>query len=231
MTRSVGACVLALALLVSAGSAAAQTGAGFVRGIGGAIFGTAGAGAAFGGGGGVSVLPNLAVTGDFGRFSDVLPSDVHDRLEEIARASLLKPIEGPIFINVSFPAPSSIVRGARSDIARFFNATAPSFYAAGGLRFSVPTDGRTHPFLEAQAGIAHIDVDVESGVAGIDVEEVRQAADMAGGSDLLMVLGSGMSVGLSGSAALEFGYRYQRIFTAPGINVHTAYGGLRIVFH
>jgi opacity protein-like surface antigen len=202
------ACLVSGVLTLGVSPAAAQGGAGFVRGTGGATFGTADAGAVVGGGFGIAVGPNVQIVGDFARVTDILPSEIRDGLDLISA-----------LISLEVGLPVSI------------DATAPAFLATGGVRFDVPARGRVRPFVEVQGGVARISFDLEADVAGIDISrEVEEEADLESGSEFVVAAGGGVAIALTEAVGLDFGYRYHRIFTDdPAVNVNAVYASVRFV--
>jgi opacity protein-like surface antigen len=208
MKTNVAACAMLLALAAGSGTAWAQSGSGFVRGIGGVTFGTADPGGLFGGGIGKDVAPMLQIAGDAGRLSDILPSELRDQLQEL----------GDIY--------SSLL-----GVPVTLDATAPAFYAAAGARVLVPSDGRLQPFLEVQGGIVRVSFDVAASVGSEDISDIlEEQLDLETASDFLMVFGGGVGIGVTNALGVELGYRYHRIFSDPAIHSHAAYGGVRFVF-
>ena len=199
-------CVGLFTCLLSATPAWAQAERGFVRGLAGVTFGTAETSSIFGGGGGVNIGPNLQITGEVGRISDVLPSEIQDQL------NLLSTL---FFVETGLPVNMDV--------------TAPAFYGLGGVRFNIPMAGRVRPFVEGQVGVANISFDIDANVAGIDISrEVEDEADLKSQTEFLLALGGGVNVPFTDSLGLDLGYRYGRIFTDdPAINTSAVYIALR----
>jgi opacity protein-like surface antigen len=184
----------------------AQAERGFVRGLGGITFGTE-TSSIVGGGAGFNVVPNLQVTVDIGRMQNVMPRKIKDDLD--AAATLITIFYGvPVTIDVKIPA----------------------FYAAGGLRYNVPTTGRLRPFINGDVGVGHISADITSTVAGIDISrDVEEAADLGTANKFLLGLGGGATLGLTDAVGLDIGYRFNRIFTDdPAINASALYAAIRL---
>jgi hypothetical protein len=147
------------------------------------------------------------VTVDIGRMQNVMPRKIKDDLD--AAATLITIFYGvPVTIDVKIPA----------------------FYAAGGLRYNVPTTGRLRPFINGDVGVGHISADITSTVAGIDISrDVEEAADLGTANKFLLGLGGGATLGLTDAVGLDIGYRFNRIFTDdPAINASALYAAIRL---
>jgi opacity protein-like surface antigen len=183
----------------------AQNERGFVRGLGGVTFGTAETSTIFGGGGGVNLGGGVQITGEVGRIEDVLPKELRDELDVV---SALISLELGVLISV--------------------DATAPATYGLGGVRYTSPV-GRVRPFAEAQAGFAHISLDLDAEIAGLDLsKELEDEADLESGNEFLLGLGGGVTIMFTDTVGIDVGYRYGRIFTdEPAINTNAVYAAVR----
>jgi Outer membrane protein beta-barrel domain len=93
-----------------------------------------------------------------------------------------------------------------------------AWYGEGGVRFLVPTHGAVHPYGEATAGFAHLNVNL-SGVSGEPGEYINAALDFFNRTEPMLGVGAGILV-QSGPLSLDFGYRYKQIM--PGNTVASA---------
>jgi opacity protein-like surface antigen len=209
MTAGLRVSLSLAAVLLIATPTWAQSGRGFVRGLGGITFGSAATASILGGGVGVNLGRNLQITGEFGRIHDVLPNEVNEMVEDVAALFTLE-TGVPIDLDVQLP----------------------TLYGLAGVRYNVPTDGRIQPFVEVQAGFANISFDVEAEVLGIDVsDEIEEEADIESATKFLIGLGGGIGLSLTDVLGVDIGYRYGRIFNDdPAINTNAVYGALRVRF-
>jgi hypothetical protein len=201
------ALVVALGLLVLTPIAAlAQANAAdmswFAGGLGGLTFGTETSGA-IAGQVGVKVAPGLFVIGEVGRMQNVMPKEVKDAVDDL-ESDLEFQLGVPVSLDISVP----------------------STYGFGGLRWVQPR-GKVAPFVEGGVGVGHISFKIEEAtVLDVDVkDEVKDAlGDDGSATKFLLALGGGVTARLGGSAALDVGYRYFRIFTEdPAINTSMVY--------
>ena len=188
--------------------ASAQGERGFVRVLGGFTFGAAETSSIFGGGGGVNVGDRVQITGELGHMGDVLPEELRDDLDLVSA-----------LLTLELGLPVSL------------DATAPTFYGLGGVRYSSPT-GRVRPFAEAQGGFARITFDIDAEIAGLDLsQDVEDEADLESGTEFLLGLGGGVTFMFTDTVGIDVGYRYGRIFTDdPAINTNAVYGAVRFNF-
>lgn len=203
--RRRGICFAVVLCGLGVGPASAQTERGFVRGLGGITFGTAESSAIFGGGGGFSVGNGVQITGEAGHIGDVLPKEISDELDLISALISLE-LGLPVRLGVE----------------------APVFYGLAGVRYDVLPGGRIRPFVEVQAGVAHIGLDIQAEVAGLDLSQaVEDEADVESGSQFLLGLGGGVTVMSANRVGIDVGYRYGRVFIDPAVNTNTVYGAVR----
>lgn len=179
----------------------------FVGGLGGVTFGTVSSGA-FAARAGVPLAPGVSVIFEVGRMQDVLPQELADDLDLVEE--LIELETGPITLNVSVP----------------------STYGFGGVRYAKA--GRVSPFVEAGAGVGRISLSVdEAEVFGVDISGLieDELGDDTNATKFLLALGGGVNVPVGGSASLDVGYRYTRIFTEePVINSSMVYAAMTFGF-
>jgi opacity protein-like surface antigen len=200
--------LLGAAVFLAIGTPAWAQG-GFVHGLGGVTFGTE-TGPVFGGGGGFNFGQSLQLFGEFGRMGNVLPTQMQEDLDEFT--DLLSDETG---------------------LTVTIDAKVPAIYGMGGLRYTIPTGGRVRPYVEAAVGFARLSLDIEAEVGGIDLSELIE--DEVGldetATETLLVLGGGINIAVNDTLGLDFGYRWNGIFTEdPMINASEVYGGVRINF-
>lgn len=210
--RTISAIILAAGLLaVTAAPATAQDYdiRGFVGGLGGVTFGTASSSGVAGVQGGYRISPGLFVIGEFGRFADVLPSEILDDARQFAEFELDAPVE--------------------------IDAVAPATYVFGGIRWTRGM-GRAMPFFEAGIGAAHGDIEIREVILdGADVTDfintLIEASDVeTSGTDFLWTFGGGVSVAITDAVSADAGYRFTRIATDdPNVNVSAIYGAVKIL--
>lgn len=204
MVRTVAILVV---LVGTAGPAFAQsTPAAFVRGFGGLTFMSEPA-QVFGAGVGFRIHPNVDVIGELGRLTNVLPRELQRDLDDAAHA-----------IGTLYGGPLAI------------DGKAPGVYGFGGLRVGRRIPSRATVFAEVGAGIARGTSDISARAGTTDVS--RQVVAALGIDDSetrgLVAVGGGVAIPLTGHLAVDFSYRYMRIFTDdPRINTATMALGLR----
>jgi opacity protein-like surface antigen len=192
-------------LMLSASAASAQ---GFVRVLGGVTFGSE-TSSVIGGGFGVRIGENLLVTGELGRFQNVLPKALQEDLDFVAR-------------QIEFET------GLRATL----DVQVPALYGMGGVRVNVPMMGRVRPFVEGSAGFASISFDVDANIGGIDISElITDEVGAENETKFLVAFGGGIDAALTEAIGVDVGYRYHRIFTGdPAINTSALYAALRFGF-
>ena len=204
MRFATAAIVLVVATAVPAFGQTASPG--FVRGFGGVTF-MSETGGVFGLGVGVRLTPHLDLIGDAGRITNMMPDGIQRDLDAAAR-----------------------MMGAFYGVPLTIDGRAPGVYAFGGLRANWAIGGRTNLYVEGGAGGARGTSDIRARAGGTDVSsEVTAALDIKHSeSQPLVALGAGLSVPVTGKLAIEFGYRFMRIFTDdPRIDTGSMSAGLR----
>jgi opacity protein-like surface antigen len=118
------------------------------------------------------------------------------------------------------------------------NATVslPATYAFGGARWFGPGEGRLRPMIEAGVGVAHLSPGIRATVGGFpvpdDVIDDFRPVDFDS-NELLMVVGGGITIGLTPALAVDAGYRFFHLAVdeeAPASNTSMVYAGLRLRF-
>ena len=189
------------AILLVGAPASAQDERGFIRGLAGVTFGNVQTSSIFAGGGGFNITRNLQIIGEFGRIQDALPNEIADALDDLA-----------LLVSLELGVPVTI------------EGSAPTIYGGGGLRYTFPTRGRIHPFVEGMAGVASVKLTIKAEVLGIEESESESQ------TEALLALGGGIAIGISDGVGLDIGYRYHAITTDDMIHVSSAFAGLRIIF-
>jgi opacity protein-like surface antigen len=119
-----------------------------------------------------------------------------------------------------------------------FHVKQPVTFGAAGVKYVVPATGRARPYVMAGGGVARVKQDISFTVNGADVTATLQQYGVVLGSDLsgrstkpMLTLGGGLMWPLWQHLALDFQYRYGRIFADDqGINVNRAGVGLGVRF-
>jgi opacity protein-like surface antigen len=204
-------CLTACIIVLAAAPVAAQglEGRGFIGGLAGATFGTASGSGVLGLQGGLSISSGIHLIGEFGRFMDVLPSDLGDVIDAL-ESEFEDEFGVPVTIDVSVPAT----------------------YGFAGLRWSRGL-GRVAPFVEGGIGAARVTVTIrEASIGGIDFsgvfdEVTGEVAPTA--IEFLFAVGGGVNVGMTDMVSVDAGYRFARIATDdPNANVSAIYGAVKI---
>lgn len=208
----VPALVVAFNVLAVSSAAAQPTpeSRGFVRALGGMTFVTE-PGALIAAGGGVRLNAHIALIGEVGRLSNVLPKSLQQDLDEVA------PLLGS-----QFGRPLVIDGRARAT------------YGIAGVRVT-GRGSRVLPFVEAMAGRARGTSVIYASVSGTDVTSgVERALGMPRSETHAMyTLGAGLAIKAGRQVVFEAGYRYARIQLGaddPKINTSVIHGGIRFGF-
>ncbi len=200
-------CVLALAC---AGTASAQSeGQMYARGLFGVTFGTSSSDVVLAGTYGVAVTSTLDVFGEIGWMGNVLDSDTGDLFDVLE---------------------DTLERQFNVDIDASLKAR--SFYGIGGVRFNPDLQTRIKPFAEGGIGFARTKLNVDIEVAGIDLSDEFEAEfdTDESSTDFLLMLGGGVNIPINTSFSVDAGYRFNRIFSDPGLNVSQVYGAAKFAF-
>ena len=198
--------VLALVFSLMAVPAVAQN-RGAVYGLGGLTFGTE-TGGVFAGGGSAAITENVAIIGEVGRITNVLPENVQDVVDLVLDLTELG-------------------TGLESSL----DVKVPVVYGFGGVRVTGGSDSRVTPFAEGGFGVAQLTLDLDLQVAGINVSEIIDLFDFADETVAMFVAGGGVNVQVNDQASVDAGFRYTRLFSeGGGVNVGQVYGAVRIGF-
>jgi hypothetical protein len=211
--RQVLLATLAIAVVgLTATRAAAQGGSGdapvFIRGLGGVTFGSV-TGGVFGAGGGVRVTPNVIVFGEVGRVTDMLTKDLQDQIDEFIDLAGLEDFTDDFTFTIKLP----------------------TTYGFGGARVELPIEGGLTPFVEGGVGFGRISLSAELIVEGIDLSDaLRDALDeeevLTASTELFLVFGGGVTVGVGENGAVDVGFRLNRISSeGESLNVPALYAG------
>jgi opacity protein-like surface antigen len=209
--------IASLALLLSAAPAGATvlntsstpTPRLFVDGMGGVTFNHNTDGL-FAGAVSVSAGRHLQIEGEVGRMVSVLPNSVSQNLDATAAG----------FETTGMPAINYAV-------------TMPATYGLGMVRAIASPMRGIEPFVEGGFGAARVTTSITAQQGGTNIApELSQAANLlADQTRPLVAVGGGLSIAAGGTAWVDVGYRYSRIFTtAPAINVNRVYAGIRFGF-
>jgi opacity protein-like surface antigen len=212
--RLLGIVVLGCAAQAMAATPAAAQSAdprGFVRAMSGLTFVTETSGMVSGGAA-VNLTRRVAIVGEVGRLTNVLPKSLQDDLDDAA--PLLEP---------QFGRPLRIDGGARA------------VYGLAGVRLTGRASGRATPFVEAMAGAARGTSVIHATTPGSDVSSsVERALGMPRSeTHPMFTVGGGVSIAAGRRAAVEIGYRYARIQLGaddPKINTSALNGAIRVGF-
>lgn len=181
----------------------------FLDGLGGLTF-THHAGSLFAGAVGVRAGRHVHIQAEFGRFSNVLPTSMAQNVDAAAK-SFETTGSGPVNYAVTMPAA----------------------FGMGVVRvLATPMHG-IEPFVEGGFGAARVTTSLtaEQGVVNITGALSRSASLPANQTRPLMAVGGGLSVAAGGTAWVDVGYRYGRIFAiGKAINVNRVYAGIRFGF-
>jgi opacity protein-like surface antigen len=155
-----------------------------------------------GGGVGVTTPGRLRPFAEFGRLTNIMPSSLLDRVEEL--------LEG-------------------FDVANL-DLNLRATYGLFGVRFLVPAATRLLPYIEGGVGFARMDVDASVSVNGIefDDEDVPGLDDVE--TEPVLAVGGGIGTPVAGNTSIEAGYRYFRVNAAETLNVSQVYGAIRLAF-
>ena len=211
-TRIVTACLAVALVAAAASSAIAQTvppaSPLVVHGQAGLTFGGP-SGGLFGAGAGarVGAVPGLTIFGEFGRLTNVMTDDLQDFVDDVAGVD-------------------------ESDDFDFeFEMRLPATYGFGGARYQITTNGPLGVFVEGGLGFAHVTSDVSLTVDGIDFsdefeETLEESDDVLSTTEMLLVVGGGVSYPVTPRADLTGGLRINRIAAADGITKTAVYVGV-----
>jgi opacity protein-like surface antigen len=181
----------------------------FVDGLGGVTFQHS-AGSLFAGAVGVNAGRHVQIEAEFGRMSNVLTTSMS---QSIATAVKSFETNGSGPINYAVTMPATFGMGLVRLVATPMHGIEP--FVEGGLGAA-----RVTTSLTAQQGMANI--------AGALSQSANLLADQ---TRTLMAVGGGISVAAGGTAWVDVGYRYGRIFTTgPAIDVNRVYAGVRFGF-
>jgi opacity protein-like surface antigen len=184
---------------------------GFVRAMSGLTFVTE-TGGMVSGSAGVRLTPRLAIVGEVGSATNVLPKSLQEDLDTVA--PMLEP---------QFGRPLRIDGRARA------------VYGLAGLRLTGRASGRATPFVEAMAGAARGTSVIDASISGTDVSTAVERALGMPRSEThpMFTIGGGVSIAAGRRAAVEIGYRYARIQLGaddPKINTSALNGAIRLGF-
>lgn len=187
---------------------------GFVRALVGATVG-AGPGAVFSGTVGVNASDKVLVLGEFGRMLNVMPHSVADQ------------------VDVAAAIVANSLGGKHSSTAK-----AKASYGLAGVRYNLGRFADSQVFSEVGAGAANVKSDVTAVIRGSETLQgdisnfvTTPFTSSTPETKPLMMIGLGAVLGVTNRSAVEFGYRYIRVFTKnPGINASKVYGGFRFGF-
>ena len=212
MTRAaIGVLLLGLAHAPAYAQSAER---GFVRALVGATVG-AGPGAVFGGTVGFKTSEKLHILGEFGRMTNILPSNVADDVDVAAALA------------------ANALGGKHSS-----TATARANYGLVGARYQLGVVSGAQTFTEFGVGAANVKSVVSAVIRGSeelqgDISNLVSTPFTAStpATKATMLVGGGIVLGVTEHTAVEIGYRYMRVFTkSPGINASKIYGGARFGF-
>jgi len=182
---------------------------GFVRAIGGITF-VSETGGLLAGGVGVSLNGHLAIVGEGGRLSNVLPKRLQSDLDSAA-----------VTLGSQFGRPLVIDGKARG------------VYGLVGLQLRAHIKKNVTPFVEAMAGRAKGTSVINASASGTDVSSgVEKALGMPRSeTHAMFTAGAGLTIAAGSRVGFEFGYRYSRINTDdPRINTGAFHGAIRLGF-
>lgn len=146
-----------------------------------------------------------------GRMTDILPSGLLDRLNDLQRQRGL-PVRA---------------------IAKM-----PATYVAGNLRIMAPA-GPVRPFVSVGTGIARLEPRFDVSVVGISLGDVFGAVSVEPRTETLVAVGAGLRLHFGETGLVEAGYRYMVVFTDFGLesgfnvgrpDVSVVYGALGFRF-
>jgi hypothetical protein len=197
-------CVISLIALATPVSAQTR---GFVSGLAGVTFGTE-TDMMFGGEFGADVNDMFQIFGEAGVMLNVLPSHIQEDLDDAAR--ILR-----------------VITGERWD----FDATIRNTYFGGGIRVNFDRESFT-PYVLGGLGVAALKLKVTETDLGDITDEIVEQAELGDDSesDAMMSLGGGVMFPVGGSAFVDVGYRFHKIFTEESVNISRVYGGVGILF-
>lgn len=172
---------------------------------------------------GVNVTPNLLITGEVGRMQDIQPRFTRDDLQVLTGEGMY--VDG---VRVPFTA----------------SAKVPAYFVTAGGRYTLPSTGLVRPYLLGSAGWVHIIPEPAFSALGVDITDAMLEQPTLGQafrkSDRpLASVGGGMLVAVTDHLAMDFGYKFSRVFintdylqdpASPdqhnGINLHRLYAGI-----
>ena len=169
---------------------------------------------------GVNVTPNLLITGEVGKMMDMQPRFTRDDLQVLT---------GQVgATGIPFTA----------------SAKVPAYFVTAGGRYTLPSTGLVRPYLLGSAGWVHVIPEPSFMAAGINVTDAVLSDATLGRAFRkqdrpLASAGGGMLVAVTDHLAMDFGYKYSRVFIntdylqlpeSPdhhnGINLHRLYAGI-----
>jgi opacity protein-like surface antigen len=214
--------LLLAATLMLSGIAQAQTAPGpgapktraYVEGVAHSAFGNAPS-QSYGAEVGVSVVKHLQVFVIAGRTSNVAPSTLGTNAQVIA---------------------SYLQQTQNATVS--FTAKEPVTFGAAGLKYVIPINSRAEPYVLGGAGAAKVSTNVRFLLAGTDVTGNLPPYGVTLGSDLsgmstrpMLDVGGGVAWPLWKKIAIDFQYRYGRIFNGDrSITTQLAGAGLAVRF-
>jgi len=202
--------MLALPGVARAQSMSMSESNGYVEVVGQSAFGNV-TSQSFGLEGGVNLNEKLAVFAEFGMVRDTAPKSIGPAAQLIA-----------------------VTLGAGSS----YTVKQPVGFGQVGVRYTLPMDGKFHPYIAIGGGLAKLKHDVAFSVNGTDVTDKLSTYGVVLGTDLAGTVSKGMFTGGAGvvydvtkTIIAEANYRFSRIMTDnSGTNLNRVGAGIGIRF-
>jgi len=203
--------VVAVAALLVAPPAFAQSERGYITGVGGFTTAASATSGDVFAEGGVRVAPHLSVFGDLGQFHNLAPSNEQTAID--STVSTLSADQG-----------LSVLGTAR----------VPAWYSIGGVRWEGTAHGRVAPYLLGGVGFARLKPSAQftfssgvlpDGTTPAAGDDVTTALETAGDftvpesvTKAMFTLGGGVEIPVARHWGVDAGYRYSRVATDTPLN-------------
>jgi opacity protein-like surface antigen len=203
--------IAATLLVLIAAPGFAQTDRIYVAGLGGVVSAPGTTSGDVMGEIGARVAPRLFVFGDLGRYHNLQPSDVQPAVDSTTAA-----LASSTGLNV------------------IGSGRVPAWYSIGGLRYEIPSRSRIAPYVIGGAGVARLTPtakfayssgalpDGSTPAIGDDVtNQLVVAGDFtqpAATNALMVSLGGGVDIPITGRWSADAGYRYSRVQADTPVN-------------
>jgi opacity protein-like surface antigen len=214
MRRSLAAVIVAATTMTGVASAQTAADRGYVEGVAQSAFGNV-TSQSFGGEVGFNLTPTIQVFGEGGHVGDAATAAIGTAAQLIAG-----------YLSTAQPQPVD------------YSVKQPVTFGAAGIRYLFPTTSpAVTPYVLAGGGAAAVKSDVKFTIAGSEVTNNLGDYGVVLGSDLsgsvtkaMLVVGGGVQWAAWRQMIVDLQYRYNRVFTDPGMNINRAGVGIGFRF-